>query len=375
MNKISGNYSSAESLKSFNDYAMYELLCKPFDYSLLNSGIQELYSTPQYMGYELLKAFCKGSYKKELLKECVIEYVYDSNFQAFACYDHDKHYIAISAAIPALLQALFQNILSFTNPFAKHYDQAEDYYDPDYIFPISLSSSRYDEYELREEIDALILDTMPVEKWQRKMSIKLAEIAMVFCVSHEIGHVVRGHPLIYKRRDKNSLNEGDNKKVTCKWVRQAWEIQADKTAIAFLYSYVINTKTNRKRFMHYLKCKNDYELLGKIMYSVYFVFLIMSQRLEYINSETFHPSPLVRATYAMADMAAIVELKTSQKDGVKIITDSTDLAEGAWERLGFNSRSDIKNMDQLGSVLNDLNRAVSLTERYFSKYQWAKFIK
>lgn len=71
----------------------------------------------------------------------------------------------------------------------------------------------------------------------------------------ELGHVVRGHTrLLADLRSTRLAEISFDRNGPPSRVARAWELQADQTAFAFLWSYAINTTRQRTRFLRQLKC-------------------------------------------------------------------------------------------------------------------------
>lgn len=363
---MTANYTSPEAIAAFGRYA------RVFDYELIDEPLRGIYLVPQEVGYEMLKSFCTKIGKPELARNCVIEYVQDSRFQAFAAKQGSYYFIGISAALPALLQAMLQNLFTFTNPFTAVVED-ESARAEGYVFPNRLMAGFFQPDELRAEIIALIRDTLPKERWQRVMASKMAEIAICFCIAHEIGHLISGHTDIVEHRAITRISETGPRDLG-QWLSQAFELQADRLGIALLYSYVIGTPRNRKKFMHYLRCKHDPgALYGRTLYSVYLVFLLLGQQQSLINIKGSHPAPITRISFIMAFLGTVM-VNQEHYDPIvagDLVEYFAELAEAAWENLGFPNGRNPETIEDLPAVVKDLQRAVDLTVSYFKNKEWA----
>lgn len=386
LNALSSDYATREALTGFQTYfKQYRMRC--FDYSRLEENLRGVYLVPQEIGYEMIRSFCRKIGRPDLIGKCVIEYIDHNQFQAFATKDDDHYYIGISAAVPALLQALFHNLFSLTNPLTESYNEehgtGEEEDETTYVFPDRIMSGRFTSDELRAEISGLIKDTIPKERWQRIMASKLAELATCFCIAHEIGHWVSGHIDIVETRAFHTIEEVRRKTDKTKtgqsrpigrWLSQSFEIQADRIGMALLYSYAIGTKANRKKFMHYLRCHNDPSALyGRLLYAVYFVFLLLGQQQYMIDVQGSHPAPITRMSYLMAFLGTVmteVEGADSTEAG-DLVEQYADIAEAAWNRIGFTAGRNPDTIDDLPGVVEQLQRANAIVESIFKSQQWA----
>ncbi|WP_307141750.1 hypothetical protein [Siphonobacter sp. SORGH_AS_1065] len=380
-NSISHSFAGQAALTAFKDYTA---ACNTpvFNYELIESNLQGIYLVAQEVGYEMLKSFLVRIGKEDMILNCVIDYVHDSRFRAFATKQQNYYFIGISAALPALLQALFHNLFSFTNPLASFYEDdsvADSQDEQDYIFPDRLLTNFFENEALRSEIESIIKDTIPDERWKRMMSSKFTELAICFCIAHEIGHLVCGHTDIMGLRSMHTIQEVrfngemDEARPIGRWLSHAFEIQADQTAMGFLYSYVIGTAKHRGKFMHYLRCQNDpIGLYGRMLYAVYLVFLLLGQQQYMIDVKGSHPAPITRITFLMAFLGTIMADRDGYDPEVAgdLVERYADMAEGAWERIGFPNGRNIETIDDLPQVVVDLQRAMDLTAHYFRSKQW-----
>ncbi len=237
-NVLSASYASADALNEFSvHFGNMRLHCS--DYSLIETKLHGVFEVPQKVGYEMLRSYCTKINRPDLVGRCVIDYVSHNQFQAYATSHNFYYFIGISAAVPALLQTMFHNLFSFTNPFAHIYNTDTD--EPGdgnlYVFPDRLMARGFGMHKLRSEIDSLLKDTIPDERWKRIMTSKLAELSICFCIAQEIGHLVSGHTEIVKNRAIHAIEEAPIRKLAHQkeigsWLSQSFEIQADRIGMA-----------------------------------------------------------------------------------------------------------------------------------------------
>lgn len=375
---VAKEFSSPEALRAFADYFICHKI-NVFPYAMVDHNIQALYEIPQRSAYLLLQGFCRMANCPDLLSRCTIEYINEREAQAYAASSQGFHHIAVAYSLPILLQAVFQYLLSKTNPFSAD-DPAEI---PAYQFPESLPEVQDVEGQ-RREIENLLLNTMPEARWQKIMSTKLAEIAVLFCFAHEIAHLVRGHSALAEHRGLIGVTEltrdkssGRRKKPLSHRLSQAWELQADRTSLAFLFSYVNNNKFYKRRLIKALKCGGTDEslrLITRVTYAISFVFFIFGQGQISVASTCSHPSALTRQTFAMSELASIFlhMYPEYDEDTVVIsIQNAASKAEIAWNRLGFSFGNYNHDIAQLPLIVQRLFRYDTLAQRFLSHYQWA----
>lgn len=383
VNSISAEFSSEQASIAFADFFQKEGL-PAFNYTEIDHNIQALYEVPQRSGYLLLREFCRKTQRTSEIDRCVIDYIDERQVQAYAVSNRSFHYIGIAYSLPILLQSIFQYVLSNTNPFST--DDADDI--PEYIFPNTMPATQ-SKQECFDNIKQMLLDTMPEAKWQKVMSTKLAELAVLFCFSHEISHIVWGHSELAQRRgllgvveaSSNKNSEPVTRNISYS-LRQAWELQADRTALGMLYSYVNNNKAYKKRLLNTLRCDKQanptLQLMARVTYAISFVFFLFGQNQYSVASKTTHPSAITRQTFAIGHLVMqILHLypESDEEEVIKTIQDAATKAEKAWNRLGFTFGSYGHDMDDLLTIVQRLSRYDALSARFLSHYQWASFIR
>ena len=378
-NPVSAEFSSGQALSSFSQFFSDKGL-SIFDYTKINPHIRTLYEVPQRSGYLLLQAFCLKTNLQDNLDCCVIDYVDNNQIQAYAASQHGLHYVGISHCLPILFQTLFQYLMRNGNPFSMN---EPDELVADYAFSLSLPTADT-EQERIQTIEQLIADTMPRERWQKIMATKLAEIAVLFCFSHEISHITYGHSELSSKRGsigiwEISLTKNTQSKRISNRLRQAWEIQADRAALALLHAYVNNHKEYKTRLLNTLKCdkkKNPtLQLMARVAYAVSFVFFLFGQEAHSISSTTSHPSIIIRRLFALECIISYTLREVghccSEKEVTDAILEAANKAEKAWHRLGFTFNGDVLYKNELSSVVDQLFRNDELSKQYLGHYQWA----
>lgn len=381
-NTVSSEFSSPEARSAFAKLFQQEEELLVFDYTSMDHNIQALYEVPQRSGYLLYQEFCRKVGKQDDLNRCVIDYLDDNDVQAYATSVDGFHHIGVSHALPILLQAIFQQLLSNTNPFSE--DNPEDI--PKFEFPNSLPTTTTKQ-QCFQSIEELLINTMPEAKWQKIMSTKLAEIAVLFCFSHEISHIVWGHSELSRQRGFLGVSEFRKKaepktKPISSRLRQAWELQADRAALGFLYSYVNNNKVYKKRLLNALKCDRSsnptLQLMSRVTYAISFVFFLFGQDESSVTSKETHPSSITRQTFVMAQIVSQIlyaDPSCDEEEVTLTIQSAASKAEKAWNRLGFSFGKYETDLDDLPKVVKRLSRFDSLAKHFLGHYQWAAFIR
>jgi hypothetical protein len=359
--------------------------CKPFNYSLLSEAIRGNYAYPHTIAYEFARAYCRKSGRAEQFPRIAIDYYADAGLQASAAMRGDAQLIAVSAGVPVLLLAVFFEVFRSTHPFSVEYDSpdAESTEAGDYRLPLRLTDQQsLEPGDLAALIEQTIRDTIPDGKWRRIWAVTLTELAVLFVFAHELGHVVRGHTTVLGTRRQRALVEiekAPRRKPTLYRIRQAWELDADETAFAFLWSYALANPDNRKRLMRQLQCGRgefpEVKLVARLCYAISMVFLLLGQAQREVNAVDSHPSALVRITYLIAfAQTALEALVPGVPPGVveSEIQTAHAQAEAAWNRIGlqFGVNSFVDTVESLPLAINQLDRRRERARAAFGSYAW-----
>jgi hypothetical protein len=375
---VAKEFSSAAALNAFNHYfSKHEIAV--FPYSNFNPHIQALYAIPQRSAYLLLREFCRHIGRPDLPARCTIEYVNEAEAQAYAASSGGFYHVAVAHSLPVLLQMVFQSLLAQTNPFSSSTPHTH----PHQVFPQSLA-------EIHKtcrisEIEKLLSSTLPETSSQQVMTTKLAEIALLFCLTHEISHLIRGHAELAEKRGLIGINELTRKKPGMQGKRpishrlsQAWELQADRTALAFLFAYVNNNKAYYKSLIKALKCRGpdaSLNLIARVSYAISFVFFIFGQQQCSVASQCSHPSAITRQIFAMSELASIFLHAYPEFDEDTVthtIHQATISAESAWHRLGFSFGRYGDDVGNLPLIIRTLFRRDSLSRKLLAHHQWSQ---
>lgn len=371
---------SEATRRRFGDLCKSESLTL-FDYNQLDERLRGLYVTPQDAAYEMTAAFCKQFGSESQRSRVVIEYTNDACFQAYAWSGEAGHAVMLTAAVPALLQAAFQNLTEHTNPFSLGGGSAGPVEEPAaYLFPLTITE--YLEGEVLDGASAIVTDTVPKHRWQRLLATRFAQLATVFCFAHELSHIVLGHTRVHSARAPRPLlaiRDEQLPREVGSPVSQAWEIQADQEAFAFLYCYVINSPNVRRKLAKHLCCPNGpmqtLQLAARMVYALSILFFMMGQLHGQTLDPGSHPSALVRITYLIAfaqDLLARPVHGYSEPQVSEALRAAHDQAERAWEHLGFTFGLDnfASTIDDLPAAVDRIQRTRSLVDRYLRRYRW-----
>lgn len=344
-----------------------------YDYQVLDYNLQGLFEVPQRTSYLMLREFARKTVGDAVVQRCVVDFVDSDEIQAYATSQGEYHFIGVAHALPVLMQVLFQQLVRETNPF----DYTRDDKSAGFELPMSLRTPTL----ANKSPESLLLGTIPDERWKKIMSVRLAEVAVLFCFCHEISHIVYGHTAMSAKRGLWCIIEGEEepdtvaRKVSAS-LSQAWELQADRNALALVLGFVCNDERFKTSLAKALRCNPrepvEEQLLARVVYSVSFVFFLFGQRQESEMSVGEHPSALTRQTFIMAEMVLLYSKRYPDRNAdefEEVVRTAALHAERAWRRLGFYSRK--PTASELVPVVKKLSRYEALSNRYLHRYQWA----
>lgn len=353
----------------------------PFDLFLMSDTLRAVFAKPLETAQLCVQAFAARAGVDHLAGQVTLGYSASREFDAYAFSDGSQHHVVLSAAVPAILLASFFEIMRSTNPFSGDLELRDEGLKPgDFRIPLVLSAPSDLPADLAAAIEELLRQSIPQHRWQRILAVALAELAIVFIFTHEIGHVVCGHTqMLHQARGLRLQEIGMAQGAVPGRVAQAWELQADQAAFGFLWSFAMNTRRQHNRFVRQLMCKStepDLDLLGRLCYAISFVFFLLSQGDARVRTPGSHPSPLVRITFLMA-LAETIMTERCPALAPKVhncVTRSHEFAEAAWNRLGleFGTQSYQEHIEDLPDVVLASQRHVRRIEQFLGHHAWVR---
>jgi hypothetical protein len=275
-----------------------------------------------------------------------VQYVARRDFYLSAETSRDTHAIELSIGVPCLLHFIFNNALRLSHVFPKVGDAAEEkpYREAD--------DGRFVPFELPEQmttVEALQMlpgVSRPADVDRALFASALTELACVFCVFHEVGHLIGGHAGYAARRMRGgSIKEFSGRGFSfCprRLLEQVMEREADIIATTMIMGFVLNDPSTRQ---HYGECfhlsqddeRYPYEILGVLLFAAKLLFLYLAQIPDKLNVRSVLPHPLVRATYVhnALRLGAIDDLGMDETALDMALDSSTDLADRVWADLGM----------------------------------------
>ena len=173
----------------------------------------------------------------------------------------------------------------------------------------------------------------PRDERRASLAVALTEFATLFCVFHEVGHIVGGHAASHSRRMRRvALSEfatGSSSLCSRRLLRRVWEREADIIAASMTMSFVLADGGVRAHYASIfgLEGGSDAEdstfyLLSALLFALKVLFLYLGQVGASLKTREYHPHPLIRATYVHAAirLAAFHDLGLDRRRSTNIWT-------------------------------------------------------
>jgi hypothetical protein len=196
-----------------------------------------------------------------------------------------------------------------------------------------------------EALQMLPSASRPKDERRALVASALTEVAVAFCVFHEVGHVIGGHTgFAADRMGSGVVAEfGAGTLLPCprRLLRQVWEREADVIAAVMTISFMVNDANTRKHFADCFGFPDDddypYHAFSVVLFALKILFLYLAQIPARLDVRGYHPHPLVRVTYlhnAIRTTAVDdLDMDVEALDG--LLDAATDQADQVWADLGL----------------------------------------
>lgn len=274
-------------------------------------------------------------------------YLHDREFNAEAISHGDHYHILLNVAIPCLLHFIYNNTLRLPHIFAHvgHVGSEQPYreFNDNRAIPFVLPSSA----PIAESLTNLPGMSRPADDERALFATALTEVACIYCVFHEIGHVIGGHAGYQAQRLWGSgVCEFTSGRTYCcprQLLRQVWEREADIIATVMIISLVLTDAGARQHFSECFQIAGSddegysYQVLPVVLFALKLLFLYFAQVPLRLNFSSNHPHPLVRITYVHSALRLVsrddLGLDLGRLDN--LFDQATGLADQCWSDLGL----------------------------------------
>jgi hypothetical protein len=278
--------------------------------------------------------------------------------------------VSLNAALPALVHFAFNNLLRVSQFMSGIGDGESE--TPYRIFDGRIPLNLPRGLKIEAAIVAITGLSQPFDSSRAATAVLMSELAVAFCIYHELAHIFLGHA------DANKLLHGrtgllevtSRRSVAAAEIgklRQVWEYEADLVAANMLLQDMASPQAEAG-FRGAYGTDNDCDVVARfqaMLSAVLVVFLLIAQATS--SSRRTHPDPLVRfAAIANDSAAALMEqqpqLQTTPEEMGEAVNDVASSVLSAWKVLGLktSAASPIKN-------LLVARRTVEMLERHRQK--------
>ncbi len=264
---------------------------------------------------------------------------------ATAKLENNKYYIGINAALPCVMHFTF-NMLLRTPCYFPDLGDRDDYDDEYRQFQNGIPLSLPNDVPIEDALWGIVSTSRPSSDKRAVAATLLTEIAMSFCVYHELAHIQTGHVVSAKEMlDEKEFLElsAITRSISDRKIFRVWEYEADKISSIMLSANDMLDKNNQKYFCEAFEIDMDndiYKLFGVILSSLYVLFHLFNQMVPGSKSSSNHPHPTLRYSYVSSEIVnfisrhfnySIKESKKFKKDIAQFVI----MTQTAWSELGL----------------------------------------
>lgn len=275
----------------------------------------------------------------------------DKNINARVRKLNNTYHIGIHVALPCILHFCFNNLLR-TQVYLPHIGNVsnETHY-RDFsskgiplLLPIDVP--------LHIALPGIINQSRPLDNARASAAVALTQIAVSFCIYHELQHIEIGHVNsnceLFGQEEFLEFFDWRNWLFPQKKLRKIWEYEADQIAAMMVASDMlseINADSFEETFHISLK-ESPEGLMGIALLAMYAVFHLFNQRAHQKYTASSHPHPLVRLG-AVVDVVCNSVPKNPrahlcQDRNREVAIDAIFMTDSAWQELGLFSSMNIK---------------------------------
>ncbi|MEE9338688.1 MAG: hypothetical protein V3U87_11465 [Methylococcaceae bacterium] len=352
-----------------------------FDYRGLNDANRYLFTFSQIRSYGLVKKRCVLINKQRKYNKIAIGYINNPDFQAYAEYQDNYYFIEISACIPAIIQSLFSILAIRGNPFLLSEDvlgRTPIFSNRSILFPLNIHDITAKYSDASQSIKHFFeFQPIPPKKQQFQFSSALSSLAIIYCINHELGHVMCGHTLrlFEVRNTQLSVIGGTIKKE----IRQAWELEADRSAFLSMIDFSFNNRYVADWLRKSFQLNSTDTLLHLIRYivfSVCFVLFLFGQYDFDIVSRSHHPSITVRVCnmiLSIRQLCCVPKFGFTEEQVTKEVQLGFEIAQKTWQRFGLQQgiEETETSWEQGFEELSKLYIIMENDRTEYKRYNWA----
>jgi hypothetical protein len=266
----------------------------------------------------------------------------DRAFNAYAWTRSGADQIAFTAALPCLLHFCFNHLLTSPDLLPDVGDVSGE---GQARFPRGIPLLLETDTTLLEAVVVVPGLSRPNDDARAVAASALTELACMFTVLHEVGHVACGHTRFSELRlSGEPVSEFFDLTGIFRrrrFLRQVWEMEADMIASMLLMQWITGPEPNRvflsEAFAIDASHGYEYDAIAAVLVALYVLFLYMNQRERATRRFRSHPPPLVRVTYAhnVLRLFAKHDLRLDVHELDARVDEAVLQVNAAWRALGL----------------------------------------
>jgi len=319
------------------------------DTGLLKYGFDCFYNTLLFRANNACEVFQRdfNHGKSESIRTVFLR---NKTVNAKARLENNKYCIGINAALPCIIHFTFNMLLRtpYYFPGLGYIDKYDTYRQYSSGIPLILPNN----VPIEDALWGVVSTSRPSSDKRAEAAALLTEIAMTFCVYHELAHIQTGHVVSAKEmfgEDEHlELSDRIRSKSDRKIVR-VWEYEADKISSVMLAANDMLDKENQKYFCETFEINmvNDiYKLFGVILSSLYVLFHLLNQIIPGFKLLSNYPHPTLRYSYVSSEIVNFISrnFNHSIEEGIKFkesLSGFVIMSQTAWLELGLPISIDI----------------------------------
>lgn len=274
------------------------------DFSQMDENFADFYRRLQVRADSASQIFCE-TFSPEQAHPIHVAFLADKTINARACLENGQYFIGIHAALPCILHFLFNTLLR--TPV--YYPGVGSLQGDDYaIYARGIPTSLPDACDLYQALALIVSSSRPICDQRAAAASQLTELAVGFCVYHELAHIQTGHVAsncnLFGEREFLEFF-GWNFPPDARRIARVWEYEADKIAAIMLAGNDLLNKDNQQYFMETFAVDCNWEfhqILGLLCSALFVLFHLMNQKRPFLGFLSNHPHPALRYSYVCSEI-------------------------------------------------------------------------
>jgi len=302
----------------------------------------------------------------------------DRLVNARAALDQSGYRVGLNVAVPAILHFCFNNLLRSRLYFPELGDSANETRYRDFSSGIPLRLP--DHVPLLEALPGIVNVSRPLDDTRAAGAVALTQIAVSFCLYHELAHIELGH--VVSSRELFGAHDFLEFAARREWptnrrrLTRVWEYEADKIASMMVAADMFSADNVEVLSDAFDLPKSPEALTAVALSAIYVVFFLFGQRAGKDRRFASHPHPMVRFGSTIEALVNDVP-RHARRDADRMRTVAMDtlfMTHGAWDDLGLPIATNLTNVSVWKWIfrgVDDLERDRRALHHHYSARAWS----